>query len=187
MPRLLVALMLLPFVLAACSDGDAPLSDDQQAFLDTYQAYCGAAYAGESRHVDLGDESPLIDADLQVTFETCSDEAVRAPFYVDDDTSRTWTLDVVEEGLRLAHDHRHPDGSEYEANMYGGLADEQGSTTKQFFSADARTIDDRPSRDINVWSKEFDLANERYYYRLYLDDELAYEAAFDLSAPLTDD
>jgi hypothetical protein len=54
----------------------------------------------------------------------------------------------------------------------------------QFFPADERTIEERPARAINVWSKEDDRENKRYYYRLYLDGELRYEAEFDLSKPI---
>jgi hypothetical protein len=162
----------------------AQLTSAQQAFLARYSDFCDAAYEGHSVMVDLGDDHPLEGARLRMTVAECSEREVRIPFQVDDDTSRTWILSVTDAGLRLAHDHRYPDGTEYEANFYGGVADHRGSETRQFFPADARTIADRPAREINVWSKEFDPGNQRYYYRLYLRGELRYEAEFDLSKPL---
>jgi imidazolonepropionase-like amidohydrolase len=198
----LVAAILLPAcALAEPGEGPQPGADPaaeaavadrhitaaQHAFLARYADYCGAAYEGHSVMVDLGDDHPLEGARLRMTVAECSERQVRIPFQVDDDTSRTWILTVTDAGLRMAHDHRYPDGTEYEANFYGGIADHRGDATKQFFPADARTIADRPARDINVWSKAFDLDNQRYYYRLYLRGDLRYEAEFDLSRPLPGD
>jgi hypothetical protein len=156
--------------------------DDQRAFLDHYAAYCGATYEGRSVLVDLGDDHPLDGARLRMTLESCDADEVRIPFQVDDDRSRTWILTRDDRGLRLAHDHRYEDGTEHAANFYGGYADDTGSATRQRFPADDRTIADRPAREINVWEKEFDLENQRYYYRLYLRGELRYEAEFDLGS-----
>jgi hypothetical protein len=157
------------------------VTEAQRAFLDQYAGYCGEAYAGRTVMVDLGDGHPLDGARLRMTLESCDADEVRIPFQVDDDRSRTWVLTRDDRGLRLAHDHRYEDGTEHEANLYGGYADDTGSATRQRFPADDRTIADRPAREINVWEKEFDRENERYYYRLYLRGELRYEAEFDLS------
>jgi hypothetical protein len=158
------------------------VTETQRAFLDQYAAYCGQTYAGRSVMVDLGDDHPLDNALLRMTLESCDAHEVRIPFQVDDDRSRTWILTLDDQGLRLAHDHRYEDGTEHEANFYGGYADDAGSATRQRFPADARTIADRPAREINVWEKEFDLENAKYYYRLYLRGELRYEAEFDLGS-----
>jgi hypothetical protein len=157
------------------------ITEDQRAFLDHYAAYCGATYEGRSVLVDLGDDHPLDGARLRMTLASCDADEVRIPFQVDDDRSRTWILTRDHRGLRLAHDHRYDDGTEHAANFYGGYADDTGSATRQRFPADDRTIADRPAREVNVWEKEFDLENQRYYYRLYLRAELRYEAEFDLS------
>lgn len=169
------------------------------AFLGNYIPYCGSAYAGRSIFVDLGEDSPLIGAELTMTLTECSEDEVRIPFFVDDDRSRTWILSLLDGTLRLEHDHRYEDGSEYEANFYGGFAMDNenahfeffpeyavSTVTRLFFPSDERTIADRPARNINVWSKEFDLENQRYYYRLYLEGRLRYEAEFDLSKAVSD-
>jgi hypothetical protein len=153
----------------------------QRAFFEQYGQHCGATYEGRSVMVDLGDDHPLDGARLRMTLASCDAGQVRIPFQVDHDRSRTWILTRDDRGLRLAHDHRYEDGTEHEANFYGGYADDTGSATRQRFPADDRTIADRPAREINVWEKEFDRENARYYYRLYLRGELRYEAEFDLS------
>jgi hypothetical protein len=51
---------------------------------------------------------------------TCSENALRIPFHVGDDHSRTWVITRTENGLRLKHDHRHEDGSEDAVTQYGG-------------------------------------------------------------------
>jgi len=194
-PRVAAFVVAAIALAVACSPADTPDeatdrpgpeadAGRERAFLDHYARYCGAAYEGRSVMVDLGDDHPLDGARLRMTLERCTADEVRIPFQVNDDRSRTWILSRTDEGLHLAHDHRYEDGTEHAANFYGGYADGGGSQTKQFFPADDRTIADRPARAINVWSKEFDLDDERYYYRLYLEGELRYEAEFDLSRPL---
>jgi hypothetical protein len=158
------------------------ITEAQRAFLDQYEPYCGQTFAGRSVMVDLGDDHPLDGARLRMILESCEADEIRIPFQVDDDRSRTWILTRDDRGLRLAHDHRYEDGTEHEANFYGGYADDTGSATRQRFPADDRTIADRPAREINVWEKEFDLENAKYYYRLYLRGELRYEAEFDLGS-----
>jgi hypothetical protein len=184
--RLLVAWLVVG--AAACALPEPPAGPgpaaEQTAFLGQYARYCGAAYEGRSVMVDLGEGHPLEGARLRLILDRCTDDEVRIPFHVDDDRSRTWIVTRTGAGLHLAHDHRYEDGTEHDANFYGGYADHRGSATKQFFPADERTIAERPARAINVWSKEFDLGNQRYYYRLYLRDELRYEAEFDLGRPL---
>jgi hypothetical protein len=192
MPSALTLVAVASILAPACAPPPSPALPSpalppaaaQAAFVEQFAPYCGAAYPGRSAMVDLGEDHPLEGATLRMTLASCTNLEVRIPFHVDDDRSRTWILTRTGDGLRLAHDHRYEDGTEHEANFYGGFADERGSATKQFFPADARTIADRPAREINVWSKEFDLVNERYYYRLYLRGELRYEAEFDLSRPL---
>jgi hypothetical protein len=201
--RRIAALPVLTLALA-CAGGEPAPADDRDAtpapsesarpgapgpaaeaaqreFLARYGEYCGRSFPGHSVLVDLGDDHPLEGATLRMILESCTDREVRIAFHVDDDRSRTWILTLTDRGLHLAHDHRYEDGTEHPANFYGGFADGRGSPTRQFFPADDRTIADRPARDINVWSKEFDVDRRRYYYRLYLRGDLSYEAEFDLT------
>lgn len=175
--------MVLLTITAFAACGDKKVN--QTAFLNNYLEYCGNTYKGETTVIDLGEDHELDGAQLTMIFETCTDEEVRIPFIVNDDSSRTWILKMTQHGLHLSHDHRYPDGTQYDHNFYGGYADDEGTTFMQFFPADHRTIEDRPQREINRWAKEFDIENERYYYRLYLRGELRFEATFDLSEPIS--
>ncbi|MCC5941890.1 MAG: hypothetical protein JJU37_10145 [Balneolaceae bacterium] len=168
------------FFLVACTEGEQV----QEAFLINYQDYCGHAYEGEATLADIGGGEAFESARLIMILENCDDEMVRIPFHVDDDRSRTWIVQMKENQLYLSHDHRYEDGTGHEANFYGGFADDRGTVLKQYFPADEQTIEERPARSINTWSKEFDLAELNYYYRLYLNDELRFEAVFDLTNPL---
>lgn len=185
----LTAVGILVLLLGACGESEQEQRpseaqlETQREFLSNLSEYCGYAYAGQTEYFDLGNEA-LKDPDMLMLPEECDEDEIRIPFWVDGDRSRTWILGMREYGLRLSHDHRDEDGTEHEANMYGGFADERGSSTKQFFPADQATIEDRPAREINVWSTELDLQNERYIYRLYLDGEKRFKAAFDLSDPI---
>jgi hypothetical protein len=171
---------LLIFVIS-CTD---QTETQQNRFLASYSDYCGYAYKGATNFVDLASGDLFEEAELTMVV-TCDDEdAVRLPFIVDEDSSRTWIVKRTPQGLHLSHDHRYHDGTQHDNNFYGGYADSEGSATLQYFPADHRTIEDRPARSANRWAKEFDLANQAYFYRLYLNGELRLEAEFDLSNPV---
>lgn len=200
--RFFLSLLLVSVTWFGCSFGNARPEPTPRTitgpFMSAYKPYCGQTFSGRSTYTDLGEESPLQDARLTMTIESCSDVEIRIQFIVNEDSSRTWILGYLEQGLRLAHDHRNADGTEYEANFYGGIAmnntrafrfypeDATPSAAVLFFPADARTLMDRSTREVNVWSKAFDPDGKRYYYRLYLSGELRYEAEFDLSEPSED-
>lgn len=171
------------FLIAFCTTPP----DDGTKFLANIGAYCGHSYEGRTTEFSLGSgdgQHPLENPRMLMVMEECSEDEVRIPFHVDDDQSRTWILQMREGRLHLSHDHRYPDGTEYDQNMYGGYSDSRGTGHKHFFPADEFTISERPQRNINVWSKEIDPENDRYYYRLYLEGQLRFEATFDLSNPL---
>ena len=175
----LISLLTLALFIACTEEQQV-----QGNFLVNYEDYCGYAYEGTTTLSDIGGGEAFENARLLMILESCDDEVVRIPFHVDDDHSRTWIVQMKGERLHLSHDHRYEDGTEHDNNFYGGYADDRGTVLEQFFPADERTIEDRPARNINTWSKEFDLAELTYYYRLYLNDELRFEAAFDLANPI---
>lgn len=198
------SIILIFVLILGCQSntGPAPQATSAQitsVFLSHFAPYCGQTFKGQSTYTDLGEDHPLDGAQLTMIVQSCEENEIRIPFYVEDDRSRTWIFTQTPDGLRLSHDHRYEDGSEYEANMYGGVAMENTgvfehypeglypSETLLFFPADSRTLADRPAREINVWSTEFNLYNQIYFYRLFLYGELRYEAAFDLSSPVETD
>ncbi len=183
-------------------------------FLETLLAHCTpapppteghetpplrAAYPGRTTLNTLANPEPFEGAVLRMVLDDCDGDRVPIPFLVDEDRSRTWVLEFVEAGFRLAHDHRYPDGRAGEANLYGGLAHVAGGgavarsgpgagETILYFPADAPTVEDRPARAANTWAMAVDRGGERFFYRLYLNGALRLEAAFDLtlSVPVED-
>ncbi len=170
------------FLLSSC--GAPP--DNGRQFLENLGEYCGYSYEGRTTEFSLGaadEPHPLEDPRMLMILEECSEDEIRIPFHVDEDQSRTWVLQIRNDQLHLSHDHRYPDGTEHDQNMYGGYSDARGSGLKHFFPADDFTIAERPQRDINVWSMEVDPDGDKFWYRLYLEGVLRFEATFDLSDP----
>lgn len=54
--------------------------------------------------------------------QACSYNAIKIPFYVGADNSRTLVLTKKKVIITLKHDHLHVDGSEDNINFYGGTA-----------------------------------------------------------------
>lgn len=175
--------LLSLFLLTACKSQ----VEVQDQFLMNYQEFCGYAYEGEATINKLASGALFEGKRLVMILESCTEKEVRIPFHVGDDRSRTWIVQEKDGVLHLSHDHRYEDGTEHEANFYGGYADERGTEHIQYFPADDRTIEERPIRIINTWSKEFDLEEKKYYYRLYQEGELRFEVVFDLNRPMTSD
>lgn len=102
------------------------------------------------------------------------------PFFVGNDSSRTWVLTKDNSGILLKHDHRHKDGSPDKVTMYGGKTSNTGSKTKQLFPADQETTDLLPSAIGNIWW--IDLVPGKYFtYNLRrVNSELLFSIKFDL-------
>lgn len=177
--RIAITILILQFLISCGSH-----TDTQREFINHFSNYCGYAYEGSTNFVDLSSGDIFENAKLTMILSDCDEDEVRIPFHVDDDTSRTWIVKMTPQGLHLSHDHRYPDGTQYDNNFYGGYADSEGSDSIQYFPADHRTIEERLARAANRWAKEIDIDNDKYFYRLYLNDELRLEAEFDLSQPI---
>lgn len=161
-----------------------------------------AAFLGRTTLNTLSNPEPFEGAVLRMVLDDCGGDALRIPFLVGSDRSRTWVLEFEGEALRLAHDHRDADGVAGEANFYGGVghraAGDEGSGRQMeeggreailYFPADPRTVDDRPARAANAWAMALSPDGSRFFYRLYLNGALRLEAAFDLTrtVPVTPD
>lgn len=168
------------FFMIAC--GEKP--NKQEKFLANYQEFCGYAYEGKATINEISSGGAFENVRLIMILETCEDDLIRMPFYVGSDHSRTWVIQMKDGHLHLSHDHRYEDGSQHEANFYGGYSDDRGTDFKQYFPADEQTIKERPGRLINTWSKAFDIEGGNYFYRLYQNDVLRFEVVFDLTNQL---
>lgn len=181
----------IAFALASSLTATPALATSTSAaerFLSAIAAECGKAYAGEivANEPAMPDD-PFVGQRLVMHVRECSAGAVRVPFHVGEDRSRTFVLTRTKEGLHLAHDHRHRDGMPDQLTMYGGRTTEAGTDTAQRFPADAYTVAlfEREGRQVsipNVWTIEFHPGSHAIY-------ELArpgrlFRVRFDLTTPV---
>jgi hypothetical protein len=181
-------LPLAALALAACATPDATNADDdpQARFFEELSALCGKAFEGRVA-------SPAVEADadfagkrLVMHVRDCSADAIRVPFHVGEDRSRTWVVTRTGSGLRLKHDHRHEDGSEDALTQYGGDTANAGTATRQEFPADAFSKEmfvrlDRAVSVPNVWAME--VGDGTFAYELRRPGRF-FRVEFDLSRPV---
>ena len=185
--RQLFLAAILSTALGACA---APSAQNQ--FFTNLSALCGQAYEGRVVTTDAAD-APFEGQRLVMHVRECEADAVRIPFHVGDDRSRTWVITLADDGnaLRLKHDHRHADGSADALTMYGGdsrILDTPPAAQRWRweFPADAesQTLFRAQQRAVsvdNVWALELDA--QRFVYELTRPGRL-FRVEFDLRAPI---
>jgi hypothetical protein len=179
---LLFTTITVTLLLAGC----ARESIDQPSyvtFFNNVKNHCGNIYEGASEYT-LTPDHPLAGAHLVMHIASCTDNEIRIPFYVNDDSSRTWVLTLGDEGLLLKHDHRHSDGTPEDTTMYGGWAHPDGTPYVQFFPADEFTKETIPDASTNVWMMEINPETEQFVYYLERHDQPRFKAVFDMRNPL---
>lgn len=176
--------LVAALLLSACVSGPARAPADP--FFARLQALCGQSFAGRVVTTDPADAAfagkPLI-----MEVRDCSSTQVRIPFSVGEDHSRTWVITRTPAGLRLKHDHRHPDGSEDALSQYGGDTEAVGTAARQDFPADAfsRSLflgKGNPASVTNVWAIEVH-PGRIFAYELRRPNR-HFRVEFDLARPL---
>ena len=144
MKKLLI-LLLFPLHIFAQESPNSVL------FWKSIESHCGKAYEGKI--VAGGKEGDgFVGEKLVMHVRSCKKNAIRIPFFVGEDKSRTWVFTMTNDKLiRLKHDHRHKDGSEDKITQYGGLSPNTGLANIQFFPADQQTSDLISYASNNVW------------------------------------
>ncbi|MCA1798465.1 MAG: hypothetical protein LC632_03125 [Xanthomonadaceae bacterium] len=188
MSHRLIPLFLLPLVLAAgcerqSDDGVVePLPEAEvvsaeaaNLFMENLRTMCGNSYRGELLEFNEGD-ADMVGQALVMHVRDCDDDEIRIPFHVGENRSRTWIFTLTEEGLRLKHDHRQPDGSDDEVTMYGGDTVEVGTGTRQAFHADRYTGEMLPVSANNVWTVEVIPGEVFSYYLRRRNEPLEFRA-----------
>lgn len=185
--------LIAPAVAAAEPGDDARIA---AVFVEDLRELCGRAFAGRVV-VDTPSPtapaapSPFAGKPLLMHVRECGADAVRVPFHVGDDRSRTWVLTRTAGGLRLKHDHRHEDGSADKVTMYGGdLGDAgflDGGGVRVEFPVDAESVANFNANGLtaslrNTWAME--LQNRRFVYELSRPDGRLFRVEFDLTAPV---
>jgi hypothetical protein len=190
----LFILPLMFFFLVAC--GPQQSRDDQreetsnrltsevhQAFFDNLSALCGNAYAGRQEYRSPHGES-WAGRTMIMYVDVCENDFIHIPFHVDDDWSRTWMF-IIEDGrLVFRHQHLHEDGTPEDGSMYGGYANQEGTSFVQYFPADDFTATVIEGGGGNVWTVTIDEEFRFFSYRLDRDGEKRFEIVFDLENPL---
>ena len=164
----MIRLLILLTIGFAITPAGANESKAQTAFFDHLQTLCGSRFEGQSNFpADPGEA--FRDKLLLAIFESCSQREIRIPFHVGEDQSRTWVLTQVATGLKLKHDHRHPDGTPDEITLYGGTTQAPGSELSQSFPADPYTAKLIPDAASNEWflSLSADKTELTYYLERY--------------------
>lgn len=156
-PALLALLAPLAPLLAACAAMGVS-AGPQQLFWERLHALCNRAYQGRVVSTDAADRD-MAGSRLVMHVASCTAEEIRIPFHVGADRSRTWVISRTAAGLRLKHDHRHPDGTEDVRTQYGGDSAGPGTAQRQEFPADAlsRALfirENIPASVTNVWAFE---------------------------------
>jgi hypothetical protein len=161
----------------------------QDEWWQRLQQLCGNAYAGEMVRFDPDMDTGWLDRDVIMHVRECSENEVRIPLHVGENRSRTWVLTRTADGIRLKHDHRHPDGTEEASTQYGGDTRDAGTASRQVFPADEHSralfeSQDHPDGVHNVWAMEIH-PGERFSYSLTRFNR-DFGADFDLSAPVAE-
>jgi hypothetical protein len=177
------ALSLLAPIVPACATPPPAPTPVQAAdvFMANLRALCGKAFAGRMT-TDAPQDTDMKGRAMVMHVRSCEADAVRVPFHVGEDRSRTWVLTRTPTGLRLKHDHRHADGAPDAITQYGGDTTGSGTATRQTFPVDAFSIDlfNRTGRAVsttNVWAVEivpgalfaYELRRENRHFRVEFD------------------
>ena len=175
----------------AVSHGEAPEAlrpTMADAFFLRVQALCGRSFTGRVVTTDPAD-ADFAGKVLVMQVAQCSPHEIRIPFTVGEDRSRTWVITRTAAGLRLKHDHRHPDGTPDAVTMYGGDSLPPGSATRQEFPVDAESIalfnaNNAAVSITNVWAVEVHPGRSYVYELTRPNRRLRVE--FDTTKPLAD-
>ena len=176
----IAALMCL--AVAGCVTPAVPARDQ----FDRLAALCGNAFEGRIVSPPVAADASFAGQRLVMHVRDCSPTAIRIPFHVGDDRSRTWVVTRTPGGLRLKHDHRHRDGSEDKVTQYGGDSSAPGTATRHEFPADAFTKallvrEGNTAGANNVWAIEVDATAFAYELRR---PGRFFRVEFDLSRPI---
>lgn len=182
--------LLLTMLVAACvaREPASAVATPSDAFFERLLALCGNAYAGRLGAHDASDLAAFAGTPVMHVRECDADE-IRIPFHVGDDRSRTWVITRGTQGLRLKHEHRHPDGSADVIDRYGGdnAGPAAGSASRQEFPADveSKAMFDAAGMQAsidNTWAIEIE-PGKRFVYELRRPNR-HFSVEFDLTTPV---
>ena len=178
------------FLFTACASDETseltpevPADTPQEEFFSHLFSLCGETFIGEATFPDNPDDT-LVDTELKATISTCTEEMIEIDLVRGGDIwHTTWVLEKRDQGLHLFHDHigdkEYEEGEEPNTG-YGGYANDDGSSTTQYFPADDHTAEMLPEAATNVWMMELDPENGTFVYDLERNDEPRFRAELSL-------
>ena len=189
MEKFYASILMLLFLTACAGEEtteltpELPAETSQEAFFASMFSLCGETFIGESTFPDDPDHT-LVDTELKATISTCTEEKIEIDLVRGGDTwHTTWVLERRDEGLHLYHDHigdkEYEEGEEPNTG-YGGYANDDGSSTTQYFPADDHTAEMLPEAATNVWMMKLDPENGTFVYDLERNDEPRFRAELSL-------
>lgn len=176
------------FALALLASASCATSRTEPSFLARiYEGNCGKAFEGRIVSPPVPADSSFAGKRLVMHVRECSPDAVRIPFHVGDDRSRTWVITRTPAGYRLKHDHRHEDGSKDKVTEYGGDTVAPGTPTRQEFPADPFSKElfvreGNAAGVANVWAIEI-VPKQLFAYELRRPGRF-FRVEFDLTRPV---
>jgi len=155
----------------------------QQIFWKELTLLCGKSFEG-SIIAGPANDTTFAGKKLIMHVRKCTENEIKIPFFVGNDSSRTWVLTRTDNGIQLKHDHRHKDGSPDKVTMYGGHTSNFGSKIRQIFPADQETAEMLPAATGNVWWIDIH-PGESYIYNLRrVNTDRLFSVRFDLKKPV---
>ncbi len=169
------------FALLVCLNLSAQETDPLSQFWNKLQLHCGKAYEGKI--IEAPENDSFRGKKLIMHIRVCESDVMKIPFFVGEDSSRTWVLSRKNDRLSLKHDHRHEDGSKDEITNYGGITPNTGKENLQIFPADQETAQLLPEAASNVWWITQTDSTFTYNLKRIGTDRL-FSIEFDLSSPI---
>lgn len=186
-------ILALIFLLPSCNDSKMAADSSQNThiaqdstqyeFWKNLSSLCGQSFEG-SIVAGPPNDTLFENKRLLMHVRTCGENVIKIPFFVGNDSSRTWVFTRTNDKISLKHDHRHEDGTPDEVTMYGGNSSHSGSSNLQYFPADQETADIIPAAMGNIWWIE--IINEKSFsYNLRrVNTDRYFSVSFDLSKPV---
>lgn len=182
MSRLLFVGVLL---LAGCAGARAPVSSEGDLW-SALQPLCGKAFEGRLVEGTEPSDAAFGKERLVMHVRQCTAGEIRIPFHVGGNRSRTWVLTRTPHEVRLAHDHRHEDGSPDRITQYGGASRAPATATFLDFFADDYTAQLIPAAATNIWTMGVGQDGRSFTYGLRREAQgRRFRVEFDLTRPVS--
>ncbi|WP_242914210.1 hypothetical protein [Brevundimonas pishanensis] len=188
-PLIAISTAVFSILAAGSATADTQGASSQDQFFANLATLCGQRFEGKVINPGPTD-GDFAGKRLLMHVRDCEANEIRIPFWVGDDHSRTWFITRTENGMRLKHDHRDPDGTTHTLHWYGGETTQDGSPKRQEFPVDQESIDlftanNSSASNTNIWAVEVH-PTQTYVYELRRPTGRHFRVEFDLTKPVVE-